>query len=350
MGVYESWNDFWKDGAKAGADEKGLQHWVAQSILKRFAVENNRKRIACHHRSATTGSRVKNIRAVASHRRFYSPGLVTQDTNPDSLEDVFGSKVESQAGRGFGALRDFPDTQSLSAESRAQVARYIGAQMVRTPRAYEAVGAAWESGAALDSKSHDEVVQLVREAFGQGSDSSYISEADALECAKRVISGEITLPVPNRVWLDRILFWTIEMADRLEGMDWLVCQAPEGEVFVISDHPVVVIDPDRGPGVTLHSFPNPVVVFPFDKSLALVAKGRGGRTSLIKVAGEKYEVINKAVVYFADEEVYSSDFTNETWLRPLLDRGCIFDGDSEELAEKLGELERLQAVGTDIDD
>jgi Protein of unknown function (DUF4238) len=180
------------------------QHYVPQFLLRRFADRNERIHVYDKH---TRKSFVSSIRNVASENYFYD--LKVGDTEI-ALEPVM-TDIENAALAALNAIADSGSIAELTDECKANIAFFMGTQMVRTRAALEMLHQV-EAG-----------LRRVGPSKGVTPDTMPALFMDDEQLKKMSL---MNLQIAN------------DLAPLFLNKDWAVYRDPNKQ-FVISDHPLV---------------------------------------------------------------------------------------------------------------
>ena len=164
----------------------------------------------------------------------FEKGLYTivepPDGDPAEFEAWLATHIDGPAA---AVLEKAASAQRLTRAERSILARFIGAQDMRTPRAKERILSIYRAG--FDKQWHD-----------WRSEPSELAEAIARDSGTRYTPQEIAelldeyqVRVNSNAWLDFFQSMVNKAAKRLFDMAWLRGYAPDGTAFITSDVGIV---------------------------------------------------------------------------------------------------------------
>jgi len=180
------------------------QHYVSQFLLRRFADKSERIHVYDKH---VRKSFVTSIRNVASENYFYD---LKVGNTVIALEPVM-TEIENTALNAINSIADSGSIANLTDDCKANIAFFMGIQMVRTRAALETLHQA-EEGLRRIGPSKGLTPEIMPNLFIDDEQLKKISL--------------MNLQIAN------------DLAPQLLNKDWIVYRDPKMQ-FIISDHPLV---------------------------------------------------------------------------------------------------------------
>lgn len=180
------------------------QHYVSQFLLRRFVDKNERLHVYDKH---SRKSFVSSTRNVASENYFYDLKVGNTEI---ALESVM-TEIENAALAALNSIADSGSIAKLTNDCKANIALFMGTQMVRTRAALEALHQV-EEGLRRVGPSKGLTPKI---APGLYMNDEQLKQMSLLN-----------LQIAN------------DLAPQFLSKDWMVYRDPKKQ-FVISDHPLV---------------------------------------------------------------------------------------------------------------
>ncbi len=227
-------------------ERKKDHHFIPQSYLRRWASEEGK---IWTYRILVPDDRIPEWKAQSTRGIAYHQDLYTRrDGGIDTaaLEDWLNEEIEAPS---VGPLEKIVAQEELSADEWSRVARFLGAQDLRTPTSYLEMKARWEQELPdlMDSVLKSVVQDLEAGKHREPSPKSYdnptgifnvqIEEPESREDDVGHIRAEVT--IGRALWLENVKWLLNGTARVLETHHWSVVE-PFGDMeWFTSDHPVV---------------------------------------------------------------------------------------------------------------
>ena len=191
----------------------------------------------------------KSIRGVAYHQDLYTRR--SEGVDVDAFENWLDEEIETPAS---GPLQKVLRGDDLSPEEWTRVARFVGAQDLRTPISYLEMKERWERDLPdlLNSVLERSVRDLERGRAKTVMDDDppfenpkgifnvVIEPPEVPESDQGSIRAEVT--VGRALWLEGIKRLLTHVAHRLSTHKWSVAEASPDTEWFTSDHPVVKLN------------------------------------------------------------------------------------------------------------
>ncbi|MGY3443223.1 DUF4238 domain-containing protein [Bradyrhizobium sp. USDA 4473] len=211
----------------ARQQKKKRNHWVSQSYLRPFSVDDERRRVWVMKRDSREDPELKPIKKVATQFYLYAPfgpngRDYTFEDKLASLEQQFGGPFWKSVTTGFVDLCD--------AATRKILSLLVAVMYLRNPLQLEQMHAMHEQIVGFYSQ-HSKLPDAV-EIAGK----SYEIDKDSWPSYRSASEDDI-----KRMWLDQVGSATW-LAKILVSMRWAVLFSEE-PVFITTDNAVVVIHP-----------------------------------------------------------------------------------------------------------
>lgn len=248
-----------------------LHHYVSQLLLRRFSAQPRAKNPPLVKLYLKTGrpspTSVKSEAAISHYNRPEQESKIP----PGLIEETL-SKVETAAAR---PIQELVDGRLLTQAERLDVAVFAFLQWRRTP-----LSRAWqrhtlETGAKLHEMVYLADPQAVQEAWARQGKHMTLEEAAAWsqETRRQLEDGDLTLEASTNTILGAMFLHVETMSPLIaQKMTWIVLHADGGNLFITSDHPVSIYDPEAGPhrGAGWFSSPKVEVTLPLDACACLL--------------------------------------------------------------------------------
>lgn len=304
------------------------QHTVTRAYLSDFTDASGREPYLWVYERGGDEPYRRAPHNVAAKSDYYS--ATVNGEREDVVEEVL-SLIEGQALPVIRRLAGGGSPAGLSGDERSALAFFLGYLETRVTKFRGFI-----------EKQTAELVRMAGRVAAEHPDyfARTMSEAmrakgkepptDIEAVRQSVLSGNYDLVVNPVVSLQVMVALAPDIAEIVHGFEWRVLDAPDGEVFVTSDAPLVRVATERPParwmGIGWES-PWMEATFPLSPTTCLLISQHHptGRES---TTAERVREVNWRTAAYADREVYGSreiamDQLNRPedwdWWRPLSD-------------------------------
>jgi Protein of unknown function (DUF4238) len=273
--------------------EAKLHHFVPRFLLRRFTTAPNHENPRIWRldkktgRTAATG--IKNEAGVSYFNRLETPTGIPAD----AVEQVLGM-VESLAA---GTIDKLVAGLPLEEGEREGMGLFIYLQHQRTPRGRHWMMSEFEQALTLSALQRVLDPALMQNFYRSQGEEVSLEEARrrGAELASQLEKGDLILKGQHDHAVANMLLHANDLGLTIaHEMTWGVLHSQGQDRFIISDHPVLIHDPQAGPerGAGWLSSPDVEVSLPLDSGAALLL-APGEPSTLHEQAGpEDVEEIN----------------------------------------------------------
>lgn len=287
------------------ATDSKLHHYVPRFLLSRFSSEPQAENPSFWRLDKRTGrpsrTSVRNEAAISHYNKLRDMENLPQDF----VECTLGM-VE---GRAAAIVADLVEGRSIRPEERLEMALFVYLQYHRTPRGRQWFTYTFEQVRTLDAMQRvldpDHVQAFYR---SQGEEiSREEAERRGRELFDELDAGKLELKAQHNHAIAAMFMFVEATTPAIAGrMSWLVVHAPPEREFIISDHPVLIVDPAAGPnrGAGWLSSPDAEATLPLDARAALVLSPGPPDLEHVDADRELVEEINLRTYASAEWGIY----------------------------------------------
>ena len=239
---------------------------------------------------------------VAVSVDFYTRHLPKGDRDV-TIERLLG-RVESEASSIF---REMANGHMPEGDEREVAALFIALMMTRTP-------AMRRFDQSILDTSLDMITQMtaarqdVRERFMLWAENQEQEPHDPIQAAAyaTLYKGEPGYKYPQGLSIDNMVLLAKDLTPILLDMNWLLMGAPDQKLFVTSDRPVFLHNPNPaltnvGPGLAQEHIE---VTFPITQHLCLLATWKGPER-FFDIPSALVEGVNRNITLGCDRQIFS---------------------------------------------
>lgn len=267
-------------------------HYVPRMLLRRFSANpaaDNPPLWCLEKGSGRPRGTCVNNEAVVGH--YYR--LENEEANPALVEDAL-SIIEGRAKEIIDAL---VAGQNLSSDQRFLMALFIHLQYMRTPRGRHWMTHLQEMGVRIAAMNHLADPEEVKKHFAEKGEQRTDEEIERWrhEVLERIERGSPRI-TPTHDGEVAGIFRQADSLSRLIAlkMTWTALCPSAGEQYILSDHPVHIVDLEAPPGEGVGYLSSPTVelTFPIDPALCLLLRPGPPEWSKVNVEPEDVRDIN----------------------------------------------------------
>jgi hypothetical protein len=291
----------------AAMADRDNQHYIPKMYLRPFIDPTLAARSAHHVWVYAAGAEPESrgVDRIGSASRFYDiPGAADVEVAEKSF-----SKMETVAARHLPKLR--AGDISLTEQEKAEVAWFVGASMNRTPLAFDRTNAAMVGTFRLTVKDRmEDPAELQRLADEMTAEGNPTTAERIREICEEIVSGKQGLVQRDRGATINLMFRNIGYwGEWFRHMVWVLCEAPEGSLFVTTDSPVNVND-EGAMRQRFDEYTGPTrdvrFYYPISPKYALTGAFVPAKDQVSKVDADWVQKANTAMIVRAYKEVYAS--------------------------------------------
>lgn len=252
----------------------------------------------------------KGPKGVAKEFMFYA---TPETPGHENDTEVVLAKIEETAAPHLQKLRD--GDVGLSAQERSELASFIAVSLTRTAAYREMINATTIGVFRLGTQKllategeFDRVLDATCAEMGI-SRSAVDTKAIRKQLAG-IVSKQVEVTQSSKAWTVKEAFeHAMEHAPIFERLKWVLMEAPDGQAFITSDNPVLIVDPYviKGPRRARFVYSSAMnLFFPVSSRFHLV--GLLGPTADLKrlVRPEVVAGMNENQMRHAQKEIYTA--------------------------------------------
>ncbi|MFN8232255.1 MAG: DUF4238 domain-containing protein [Actinomycetota bacterium] len=249
-----------------------LHHFVPRFLLRRFSAEPDAENPRLHHLDKGTGKcSVRGVRGEAAIAGYND--LREMEGVPQEFAEHTLALVEDEAA---SVVANLVEGRALDQTQRMAMALFLYLQYHRTPRGRQWFTYAFEQAYTLDAMRRLLDPREVQELHRLQGEELSLEEAErrGRVWANHLDSGELILKASHDHAVAAMFMFAEGVVPRIAAqMSWVILHAPSDLDFVVSDHPILIHDPQAAPGYGAGwlSSPETVATCPLDRTCALVA-------------------------------------------------------------------------------
>jgi hypothetical protein len=284
-----------------------VHHYVPRFLLGRFCGEPAADNPALWRLDKATGrtrrTSVRNEAAVS----YYNQLQNVEDLPADFVERTLGLVEE----RAASIVARLVEGEALDEGERLDVALFVYLQHHRTPRGRHWFVHGFEQSQKLELMHRLLDAGQMREFYRSEGEDVSLEEAQerGRALAQELDTGKVQVKVQHDHAVGAMFMFVEDIVPHIAGdMAWTVIHAHTPDEFIISDHPVLIHDPEAGPdrGVSWLSSPQVRASVPLDSTACLVL--RPGPPTLTHERGAPGQVLDLNLGTYASAEwaIYGS--------------------------------------------
>ncbi len=281
-------------------------HYVPQCYLDAFAIEGPGKKEPHIYQYMPDGIVSARIKDVASEKHFYT--FPHKKTGAPMREvDELLTHIEGLASPVIKKIIQEGEL-NLSEEEHKNLAIFISMLVIRTPGFIKSQESVEEEG----TKEFMAIKALNKEKFHKdwkemAEDS--LSEEDIEKQRQIIINKKYSIEFPNSK--GHFMARGVKTAERLANYYYYLKKlhllySDSEQVLITSDNPVSVYRPVYVPPAMNAGYANGTLLVPIGPCFALLLRDKSLGKNKIKLSGERIKLVNKNIIHFSDNYVFSN--------------------------------------------
>ena len=232
----------------SGSSQAKNHHWVPAMLLRLFSEDSSLGNAVLWRQPAGRGAPRRSTATATAECtiQFHNTVSAFGGLPPNAIEAIY-ARIEAEAAP---VIRTLAAGNPITPTQRRQMANFIAAQHVRTPRMRAAIRFVGEKAAT---------VQMVVTAQSPVTDRSqarkWLSEhenphaTDAevdkwfADTADALQSGKVRVQMPHDMEAELAVSDIDKLSDAITNMAWIGLRTSGDTPFVLSDHPISLVDP-----------------------------------------------------------------------------------------------------------
>lgn len=245
-------------------------HYVPEFLLRRFSTNPADEHPPIYRLDIKTGAIVKLSTSNCAVIQHYNR-LSTTSGLPVGFAEAMLSYMEGQA---TPLVEKLLHGGMLNLQERVDFSTFLMAQQMRTPRGREWLRFGQDQAAKFwllkqIYENRDITKERLREDLGREPTEDEIDQS-ILQTAEPLENGELTVNVSSDQEILGMFMPAPDLVPLIGEMSWTLLEAPVGESFILSDDPLIRVDPLNPDGpAAWRSSPTVEATMPLDPQYCL---------------------------------------------------------------------------------